>query len=170
MEKMDHVTHERRNSMTLGPLEYLVVGFEGNRFTGRIMPELRAAREKGIIRVVDLFLLKKDEDGNTAVLELSDLNKEDAEQFTYLAGLRDHLLTPEDVEQAAQDIPNNCSAALLLFEHTWAIGLKDAIKDAGGVFVAGGLIAPDVLKELEEELESSKQNAAQKQATAKTAS
>lgn len=156
--------------MTMGPLEYLVVGFEGNRFTGRIMSELRAAREKGIIRVVDLFLLKKDEDGNTAVMELSDLNKEDAEQFTHLAGLRDHLLTPEDIEQAAQDIPNNCSAAILLFEHAWAIGLKDAIKDAGGIFVAGGLIAPDVLKELEEELESTKKDAAPKQTTAKTAS
>lgn len=157
--------------MTLGPLEYLVVGFEGNRFTGRIMSELRAAREKGIIRIVDLFFIKKDEDGNTTTMELSDLHKEDAEQFGYLAGdLLNHLLTPEDIELAAQAIPNNCAAALLLFEHTWAVGLKDAIKDAGGIAVAGGLVSPDVLKEIEEELEAVKQNAAPKQATAKTAS
>jgi hypothetical protein len=156
--------------MTLGPLEYLIVGFEGNRFTGRIMSELRAAREKGIIRIVDLFFIKKDEVGNTTTMELSDLRKEDAEQFAYLAGDLLNLLAPEDIEQAAQTIPNNCSAALLLFEHTWAIGLKEAIKDAGGIAVAGGLVSPDVLKEIEEELETTKQNSAQKQATVKTAS
>jgi hypothetical protein len=50
--------------MVLGPLEYLVVGFEGYRFTGQILAELRAAQEKGIIRVVDLFVIKKDEQGN----------------------------------------------------------------------------------------------------------
>src|SRR5437763_16968957 len=78
--------YERRTSMTLGPLEYLVVGFEGNRFTGQILSELRAAREKGIIRVVDLFVLKKDENGNVTSMELSDLSGEEAEQFGSLAG------------------------------------------------------------------------------------
>jgi hypothetical protein len=134
------------------------------------MSELRAAREKGIIRIVDLFFIKKDEAGNTTTMELSDLNKEDAEQFSYLAGDLVHLLAPEDIEQAAQAIPNNCAAGLLLFEHTWAIGLKEAIKEAGGIPVAGGLVSPDVLQELEEELEATKQNVAQKQATAGTAS
>lgn len=155
--------------MTLGPLEYLVVSFAGNRFTGQILPELRAAREKGIIRVVDLFFLKKDEDGNTTAMELSDLSKEEAEQFGPLAGDILGLLAPEDIEQAASNIPNNSSAALLLFEHTWAIGLKEAIKNAGGIAVAGGMVAPDVLKEVEEELDLIKQNAAQKQAAVKTA-
>src|SRR5690348_17319748 len=65
---------ERRTTMTLGPLEYLVVGFEGNRFTGKILAELRAAQEKGIIRVIDLAVIRKDEQGNVAALELSDLN------------------------------------------------------------------------------------------------
>jgi Family of unknown function (DUF6325) len=155
--------------MTLGPLEYLVVGFAGNRFTGQILSELRAAREKGIIRVVDLLVLKKDEDGNITAMELSDLSKEEAEQVAPLAGDILGLLAPEDIEQVASDIPNNSSAGLLLFEHTWAIGLKEAIKNAGGIAVAGGLVAPDALKEVEEELESAKQNAVQKQAAVKTA-
>ncbi len=154
--------------MTLGPLEYLVVGFEGNRFTGRILAELRAAREKGIIRVVDLLVLKKDEDGNITAMELSDLSKEEAEQFAPLAGL-DHLLTPEDIEQVARDIPNNCSAGLLLFEHTWAIGLKEAIRDSGGLALAGGLVAPDVQRMVEEELEVAKQGAEQEKAKVKAA-
>lgn len=150
--------------MTLGPLEYLVVGFEGNRFSGQILPELRAAREKGIIRVVDLIVFKKDEDGNITTMELSDLSEEEARQFAPLAGDILGLLTPEDIGQVASDIPNNCSAGVLVFEHTWAIGLKEAIKNAGGIPVAGGLVAPDVLKELEEELDAAKQKADQKQA------
>ncbi len=142
--------------MTLGPLEYLVVGFEGNRFNGQILSELRAAREKGIIRVVDLVFLTKDDQGNFAAMELSDLGKGEAEQFAPLAGDLLGLLAREDIEQVAADIPNNSSAGLLLFEHTWAIGLREAIKNAGGVAVAGGLVAPDALKELEEELEQAR--------------
>ena len=136
----------------LGPLEYLVVGFEGNRFTGQILPELRAARTKGIIRVVDLILLKKDESGNVTATELSDLSGNEAQQLAPLAGDLLSLLTPDDIEEAARDLPNNCSAALLLFEHTWAIGLKEAIRNASGIPVAGGLVAPDVVQIMEEEL------------------
>src|SRR6266496_5160493 len=152
------VVVERRNVMTLGPLEYLVVGFEGTRFTGQILAELRAARDKGIIRVVDLFAIKKDDQGNVTARELSDLSGEEAAQLGPLAGDIMGLLSHEDIEQAAANLPNNCAAGLLLFEHTWAIGLKEAIKNAGGVPVAGGLVAPDVLQELEEELEMAKQN------------
>ena len=155
--------------MALGPLEYLVVGFEGNRFTGQILQELRAAREKGIIRVIDLFFLKKDESGNITAMEISDLSGEEAEQLSPLAGDLLSLLSTEDIEQVGRDIPNNSSAALLLFEHTWAIGLKEAIKHAGGIAVAGGFVAPDVLQELEEELEAAQQSAGQEQPAAKAA-
>ena len=145
--------------MTLGPLEYLVVGFEGNRFTGQILAELRAAREKGIIRVVDLFVIKKDERGNVTALALSDLSTEEATELGPLAGDLMGLFAQEDIEQVAADLPNKSAAGLLLFEHTWAIGLRDALKHAGGVRIAGGQVAPDVLQELEEEIETAKQSA-----------
>ena len=150
--------------MTLGPLEYLVVGFEGNRFSGQILPELRVARDKGIIRVVDLVVFKKDEDGDITTMELSYLSEGETEQLAPLAGDILGLLTPEDIEQVASDIPNKCSAGVLVFEHTWAIGLKEAIKNSGGVPVAGGFVAPDVLQELEEELDAAKRKADQRQA------
>jgi len=153
--------------MTLGPLEYLVVGFEGNRFTGQILAELRAAREKGIIRVVDLFVIKKDDQGNVTALELSDLSGEEATELGPLAGDLMGLLAPEDTEQVAANLPNNSTAGLLLFEHTWAIGLKEAIKNAGGVAVAGGFVAPDVLQELEKDLEAAQQGAEQEKSAAK---
>ena len=142
--------------MVLGPLEYLVVGFENYRFTGQILAELRAAQEQGIIRVVDLCVIQKDEQGNVTQRELSDLSGEEATELSPLAGNVMGLLADEDIEQVAADIPNDSAAGLLLFEHTWAIGLKEAIKNAGGVAIAGGLVAADVLQELEAELEQEK--------------
>ena len=136
----------------MGPLEYLVVGFEGNRFTGQILRELRAAHDKGIIRVVDLLFLTKDESGNLAAMELSDLSGEEAEQLGPIAGDLLQVLEPDDVEAAASNIPTNSSAGLLLFEHTWAVGLKEAIMNAGGIPLAGGLVAPVVVQMLEAEL------------------
>ena len=156
--------------MTLGPLEYLVVGFEGNRFTGQILRELRAAHDKGIIRVVDLLLLTKDESGNLAAMELSDLSGEEAEQLGPIAGDLLQVLEPDDVEATAEHIPTNSSAALLLIEHVWAVRLKEAILDAGGIALAGGLVAPAVVQALEAELaQAAEQDARQGQEQVKSA-
>jgi hypothetical protein len=140
--------------MTLGPLEYILIGFEGNRFTGQILPELRAARDKGVIRVIDLLFILKDQNGNTAVMELSDLSGEEAEQFGPIANDMLEVLSQEDVEAVANDIPNNSSAGLMVFEHTWAVSLKEAILNAGGIPLAGGLVAPAVVQMIEAELEA----------------
>ena len=145
--------------MVLGPLEYLVVGFEKYRFTGQILAELRAAQEKGIIRVVDLCVIQKDEQGNVTARELSELGGEEATELSPLAGNVMSLLSDEDIQQVAADIPNKSAAGLLLFEHTWAIGLKEAIKHAGAVAVTGGFVSPDALEELETDLETAKQSA-----------
>jgi hypothetical protein len=153
--------------MTLGPLEYVVVGFEGNRFTGQILSELRAAKEKGIIRIIDLLLIMKDENGDIRALELSDLGGEDAEAFGPLAGDLLEVFEPDDVEAAASTLPNNTSAGLLLIEQTWAIPLKEAILKAGGVPVAGGLVRPEVVQMIEAEI--AVQAADKKQAEVKAA-
>ena len=144
--------------MVLGPLEYLVVGFEKYRFTGQILAELRAAQEKGIIRVVDLCVIQKDKQGNVTERELSELSGEEATELSPLAGNVMGLLAEEDIQQLAADIPNDSAAGLLLFEHTWAIGLKEAIKNAGAVAVTGGFVSPEALEELEKDLEAEKQN------------
>ena len=140
--------------MVLGPLEYLVVGFENYRFTGQILAELRAAQEKGIIRVVDLCLVQKDNQGNVIERELSELSGEEATELSSFAGNVMGLLAEEDIQLLAADLPNNSAAGLLLFEHTWAIGLKEAIKNAGAVAVTGGFVSPESLEELERDLEA----------------
>ena len=144
--------------MVLGPLEYLVVGFENYRFTGQILEELRAAQEKGIIRVVDLCVIQKDKQGTVTQRELSELSGEEATELSSFAGNVMGLLADEDIQQLAADIPNESAAGLLLFEHTWAIGLKEAIKNAGAVAVTGGFVSPEALEELENDLEAEKHN------------
>jgi Family of unknown function (DUF6325) len=145
--------------MVLGPLEYLVVGFENYRFTGQILAELRAAQEKGIIRVLDLCVVQKDEQGNVTQRELSELSGEEATELSPLAANVMGLLAEEDIQQLAADIPTKSAAGLLLFEHTWAIGLKEAIKNAGAVAVTGGFVSPEALEELEKDLAAEKQSA-----------
>src|SRR5947209_9423360 len=138
--------------MVLGPLEYLVVGFEGNRFTGQILTELRAAQEKGIIRVIDLLVIKKNEQGNVSALELSELSEEEARPFGFLAGKLLSIFEPDDAGVTASQMPNNSAAGLLLFEHTWAIPLKQALLNAGAVARAGGLVVPEVVQSIEAEI------------------
>ena len=147
--------------MTLGPLEYLMVAFEGNRFSGEVLTALHDAQEKGIIRVIDLIVLKKDEQGNLMALELSELSVEEARPFGFLAGNLMSIFEPEDVELTAKEMPNNSAAALLLVEDTWAIPLKEAILRAGAVARTGGLLAYEVQQAIEAEMEA---EAAQKSA------
>ena len=138
--------------MTLGPLEYVMVAFEGNQFLGQIVSELRAAQEKGIIRVIDLLVIKKDEQGGIMALELSDLSEEEARPFGFLAGDLLSIFEPDDVEAIASQMPNNSAAGLLLLEHSWAVPLKQAILKAGAVARAGGLVAPAVVQMIEAEI------------------
>src|SRR5437764_9421165 len=153
--------------MTLGPLEYAVVGFEGNRFTGQILGELRAAKEKGVIWIIDVLLIMKDENGDVTSFEMSDLSGEDAEAFGPIAGDLLEVFEPDDVEAAASNLPNNSSAGLLLIEQTWAIPLKEAILNAGGIPVAGGVVRPEVVRRIEADIAA--QGAEKDQAEVKVA-
>jgi Family of unknown function (DUF6325) len=149
--------------MTLGPLEYVMVAFEGNRFSGQIITALHDAQEKGIIRVIDMLMIKKDEQGNVMALELSDLSEEEARPFGFLAGKLMSIFEPDDVEATAEQMPNNSAAGLLLIEDTWAIPLKEAILNAGAVASTGGLVAREVVQSIEAEIEA---EAAEKQQAA----
>lgn len=119
-----------------GPLEYMVVEFPGNKFNGTILPTLQGIVDKGIIRIVDLLFIKKDYAGNVTSLEFEDLIAEELPALRDLDGEVTGLFSEEDVRLAAAQLDNNSSAALLLFEHTWAIGLREAVAQAAGQVVA----------------------------------
>ena len=140
--------------MTLGPLEYVVVGFEGNRFDGSIAHEIAKVVENKTIRLVDVVFLMKDDAGDVAIVEID--NKDDPKFASFAPILADTmgLFTPEDIESIALGLRPDTSALVLLFEHHWAVDIKDAMTRAGGFLIGRATIAPEILEEVSEELEA----------------
>ena len=140
--------------MTLGPLEYIIVGFEGNRFDGSIAHEIAKVVENKTIRLVDVVFLAKDTAGDVAIVEID--NKDDPQFASFAPTPRRHmgLFTPEDIESIALGLRPDTSALVLLFEHRWAENIKAAMIAAGGFLIGRATIAPEILEEVSEELEA----------------
>jgi hypothetical protein len=124
----------------LGPVDWIVVEFPGSRFNGQIAPALRDLVERDLIRVLDLVVLKKDSDGSLEAFELSDLDEgEIGELRSYEAQLA-MLLSEDDVTAVAAAIEPGSSAAVLVWENTWAAPFASAVRHSGGQLVASGRI------------------------------
>ena len=129
-----------------GPVDLVLLGFPGNQFTGDIAPALRDLVSSGTVRILDLVFITKDADGNVAGVELSDLGDAGA-AFEDVDGEINELLTDEDIEAAGEELAPDSSAALLMFENTWAGRLATAIREANGEVVAYERIPRDALDE-----------------------
>ncbi len=129
----------------MGPVEYLVVEFPGNKFKGEIIPALNELTSNGIIHIIDLLFVKKDAEGNVMSFELNALDAEEAAAFDNVDGDIYDLLNEQDILVAAEMLQPNSSAAILVFEHTWATRLRDAIVNANGRLVENGRILPEVV-------------------------
>jgi hypothetical protein len=140
--------------MTLGPLDYLVVGFPGNQFKGEIAPAINEARAKGIIRIVDLVFVMKDKDGATVNLEIKDLPEEIKEAFAGFSEEVDGLFTAEDIVTLTEELPPDNSALIVLFENTWAIKIKEALINANGVLITQGRIPQELHADIDDELDA----------------
>jgi hypothetical protein len=124
----------------LGPVDWIVVEFPGSRFNGQIAPALLDLVERDLIRVLDLLVLKKDADGSLEAFELSDLDEgEIGELRTYESELA-MLLSEEDVNSLAAAIEPGSSAAVLVWENSWAAPFASAVRRSGGQLVASGRI------------------------------
>jgi translation initiation factor IF-2 len=133
--------------MTVGPIEYLVVAFPGNKFKGEIVPALAELVESETIRILDLVFILKDEEGNVAALELSDLDEGDeAAGMADIAEVDRGLLNEEDIQLAADALENNSSAGLLVFENVWATRFAEAVRNADGVLVANERIPYEIVQ------------------------
>ena len=139
--------------MTLGPLEYIVIGFEGNKFDGSISREIEKVVANKTIALIDAVFVGRAADGEATILEID--NKEDPRFAAFEALLEDRigLLTPEDVVEIAETIPANTSGLILLFEHRWAVNIKKAMEAAGGFLVSRTVIPPEIVEEVSQELE-----------------
>ena len=133
----------------MGPVDYIVVEWPGRQPNGEVAPHLVDLVERGLIRILDLVFVAKDEDGNVAGLEISELAGEVAE-LSVFEGASSGLISDEDVEEAGGVLEPGTSAALLVFENTWAAPFVSAVHRSGGQLVASGRIpAQDLLDALE---------------------
>jgi uncharacterized membrane protein len=152
-----------------GPVQIMVVGFAETNFQGEVMTELQRLKDAEVIRLVDLVVVEKDGAGDIAAVELSDLSEEDRMQLGAMAGAlvglgmegdeegmeagaiagaeaaEEGFLGEEAVWSVADAIPPGTTAAVALIEHRWAIGLRDAIRRAGGVPLADSWVHPEDL-------------------------
>ena len=140
--------------MTLGPLEYLVIGFDGDRFDGSIAREIEKVVDKGIIRLVDVVFIAREANGDSVIVELSNTDDPRFASFAPLLAQMRALFTPEDLQAIADSLPLGSAGLALLFEHRWAEDIKDAIAAAGGFLVRRDVVPPEVLAEVSAELEA----------------
>jgi uncharacterized membrane protein len=156
-------------TMAIGPVQLLVVGFDGGEPTGKILPELRRLSDHDVVRLIDLMVVRKDSEGNVDAVQASDLSDDEALEFGAVVGaligfgaageegaeagalagvaeLEDgHAFDEEEVWYVADSIPNDSTAAIALLEHRWAIPLRDSIREAGGQVVSDAWVHPSDL-------------------------
>ena len=154
---------------TFGPVQMLTVSFVGNHFKGEILPELERLKEAGLVRIIDLLVVRKDGSGAVMTMTQSDLDwdaavsygayigslvgfgiggPEGAEQgaIAGAAELMDgHVFDEEDAFKLTATLPPGTSIGVVLFEHLWAIPLIEAIQRADGVELDNVWITPDDL-------------------------
>lgn len=164
--------------MTVGPVQVILFGFDRtDQFRGEVLQELTNLRGRGLIRLLDLFLALKDTSGEIVAVELNDLTEQESVEFGHVVGkllgvsnisagelaasVVENILSAtshsvgldyKGLRQVVEDLPPGKAFGVLMFEHTWAIPLRDAIRRAGGVPLAQGFITPEALLMVGEEL------------------
>ncbi|MFN3590886.1 MAG: DUF6325 family protein [Thermaurantiacus sp.] len=131
----------------IGPVEFLILEFEGNNFSGEILPELGRLMESGMVRVIDMAVISKTGDGDVAILEVGELSEEVAEAIIALTGEMSGLLSEADLLDLAESQPANSTTATLLVEHLWAKDFAGAVRRAGGELVHSERLHPALVAE-----------------------
>ena len=135
--------------MDVGPIDFLAVELPGAKLQGRGLDALLDLTDRGIIRILDLVVVRVDENGFTA-MELTDLDGDGELDLAVFEGVRSGLLDDEDVAQSAALVEPGNAVALLVYENTWAGPFVSAMREAGAEVVASGRIpAEDVVAALE---------------------
>jgi len=130
--------------MPIGPVSYTVIAFPGNRFTGKIAPELEKLIANGVVRILDLVFVAKDEAGDTLSLEFDQLDE--LAPFGELDGEVGGLVNAEDLDHVAANLPPGNSALVIVWEDIWAKPLVEAIREAGGVVVDAARIPHELVE------------------------
>ncbi|HEU0028899.1 MAG TPA: DUF1269 domain-containing protein [Ktedonobacterales bacterium] len=156
---------------TIGPVQFIVIGLDNENLKGQIARELHAASEKGYIRVIDALAIQKRQDGSIVSLGATDLSPDQRMQYGAIVGglmgfgatgtesgavagaelgaasfaERDFGLSDDEIQAVGDDIPTGKTALFVLFEHRWAVRLKEALQKSGGFVIAQGMVSPESL-------------------------
>jgi hypothetical protein len=138
--------------MVLGPIDFIAIDFPGNHFNGQCLRELHELVAEGTIRVIDLVLITKSQEGNVSVLELKELDSETSDTLAPLQAAISQMITRDDLLMVGEQLGNDSTAAVMLFENTWARKTKQAIIDANGRLLVQERIPHHVVEEALEDL------------------
>jgi hypothetical protein len=120
----------------MGPIDYVVLEWPGEQPTGEAVPLILDLVDRGIIRVLDVAFMGKDENGSVYAIEIPDLD----DAFTAFVGASSGLIRGEDLEEAAEALEPGTSAAVLIWENRWAAPVAIALRRSGGQLIASGRI------------------------------
>jgi hypothetical protein len=130
--------------MAVGPVDVVIIGFPGNKFTGDVAPAIMELVENGTVRVIDLLFVRKDADGVVETVELKDLDPDTGPRYMSVDVVQPGALNAEDAEEISEDLEPNSSALLIAFENLWAARFVDAVRAADGVLIDQIRIPVDV--------------------------
>jgi Family of unknown function (DUF6325) len=133
------------NLEDMGPIDYLVIEFPDRQPKGKAAPLLMDLVDRGIIRILDLMLITKDEDGNVSRLEIADLDADGQADYAVFEGVSAGLLGDEDEREAGNALEPGTAAAVLVYENRWAAPFAKAMRESGGQLVAFGRIPVQAL-------------------------
>jgi uncharacterized membrane protein len=131
--------------MAIGPVDVYIIGFPGNKFTGRIAPAIMELVDNGTIRILDLLFVMKDADGVVTTVEAANLDEEGAD-FLRIDVTEPGALGPEDAEEVGDDLPSNSSALLVAFENLWLGRMVEALQAADAVVIDSIRIPAEVVQ------------------------
>ena len=133
--------------MTYGPIDFLALDFKTDQLKGEIIPELLELVKNNIVRVIDLVLIQKYEDGHHQAMEMQQLAPDVLALFDPLEVEISGIIQVEDIDNIAEAMENGTNAAILLFENLWAVKFKDAVLRANGRLLAQERIPHQVVEE-----------------------